>query len=313
MRITFSGISNRVNSKAGLENIQSGEILSVKITKNKQGSVKAILNGKNLSITGRILDLKNGDLVKVKTEWVGKKLYLHRLDSSNAIKNILSESGIKPEPNSILLFEAIKRAELPLKSDLVKELKRILRKSSKLSPEQARTAAEAIKKGLSPDEYIASFEHKEPQDRQNKEETLLFNSLSGDDYLWFIVPYNFSIAEQNGSVSGSLRIKKNIASKKIETVVIEASAGTASNKGRYFFLIDKYQSNEKVLRIFTEGNLSKSEMREIKKRLPEILGNLPVKIDDNINENCFDEKSAGFLFDGYSYDESVSSGFEEVV
>ena len=216
MRTAFPVINNRTAFKAGLNRIQSGDILSVKIIKNSNGLIKASVNGKIFNLRGGA-DLKSGQILKVRAAWSAETLMLERIDSESSIKSLLTQTGLKTDAAALLLFETAKRAGLPLKGSYLNELKRFLRKNRKFNSEEARTAVESIKKGLSAENIIHAITSRDFSDREDREKTILFNSLKKDDELWFVVPYNFKLQHDETGVCGSLRIKKNLSTGKIET------------------------------------------------------------------------------------------------
>ena len=71
MRTAFTGISNNFLIKAGLKDVRSGDILSVKILENKNGLIKATVGGKIISLKGG-KDLTPGILIRVRARWNGK-------------------------------------------------------------------------------------------------------------------------------------------------------------------------------------------------------------------------------------------------
>lgn len=305
MRTSVTGVSNNVLLKAGLDRIQSGDILTLKIIENSKGLTKVLLKGKTIYINS-MKDLIPGKTIKVRAQWSGKTLYLHRLELLK-IDNPFTEAGLKNNPASMLLLEAARRAGLSIRENNIKILKKLLRTDRKLNKETARFAAEAVKKGLSPDNLIALITaNYDFSDGKDEEKTKLFNQLSSDNELWFIVPYKLRIEEYE--LKGSLRIKKNLLTKQIETVVIESII----EEEKIYFLIRNYNKVNTELKILTEGKLKPKIRKKIKENLNEIQGNLSLKIDDNIIEECFVTEK-GLNFDGFSLIYNNYSGFEAIV
>ncbi len=303
MRIALQGISNKVIQKAGLAEIRSGDILLIKIIENKKGLIKASLSGKLIQLKGSA-ELKPGQNLKVRAMWSGKGniLYLNKADAQAAFSKKITDLGIKPDLISTSLFEAARRAGLPLKDDNIRLIKRLLRLKSKLSREEARVAVECLKKGLSAEEITGIINNQFNHDRRKEEKTLLFNSLMCQNELWFIIPYSFSSEEL--VLEGSIRIKKNTKTRVIETVVLE----TSFKNGRLYFIIENYGKDNRRLKLAADRMLNNNEKHEIKRLLPEILGNLSLKFDDNIIDDCFKNSHENILFDGFStYKRSANS------
>ena len=220
---------------------------------------------------------------------------------------MIAESGVKFDSTSAVLFEAARRAGLSLTEDNLKILKRLLRNKTKLKSEEARIAVEAIKKGINPEEIIGLTEGDNKSDQKKQKKNILFNQLKDGNELWFIVPYSFNI--ENKVLEGSIRIKKNTDTSKINTVVIES----CYKQGKLFFLIDNYSSSRRTIKILYGENLPEKVKTEIKSTLPEILGNLSMKIDDNIIENCFKKAEKESVFDGFSLSVGNAAGIEALV
>lgn len=306
MRTTFPVVTNTILSKAGLDSVRSGEILSVKITENNKGLIKAVIKGKVIILKGSA-DLRVGKTIKVRAQWSGKTLLLNRVDDKNGIKNIISESGIKNNNLSMLLFEAARRSGLSLKDENLSLLKKLLKQKKELNREEARTAVESIKKGLSAEEMTAVAGSANSEDRKEREKNLLFNHLKDGEELWFIIPYNFTADER--SLEGTMRIRKNVVMHEIITVVLEVKL----EEGRLFFLIDDYNTKKQKIRFITDGKITAKTKKIIIKRLPQFLGNMRQKIDDNVIKGCLNEQTESLVFDGYSLTESTLKGIEEVV
>ena len=85
MRTTLLGVNNKIISKAGLEQIRSGDIITVKILDNKKGLIKASIKGKILLLKGDP-SLKTGDRIRVHAQWSGKTLYLNKLSDKKNYK-----------------------------------------------------------------------------------------------------------------------------------------------------------------------------------------------------------------------------------
>ena len=305
MRTVFSGVSSNILNKAGLGKIQSGNILTVKIIENKNGLIKAAVKGRILFIKGDS-GLKIGNVYRVRAQWSGKTLQLQMLENN---ENPFKSFGMQTEgPNPDLIFAAARRAGLHLKDSNINLLKRLIRRRDTLTDEKARFASEAVKKGLSPEEMVAVIASGDGEQKSRDEKTKLFNHLTDDNELWFIVPYNFTPDGETG-LSGSLRIKKDLISRKIMLVVLE----TLIDGQRLFFMIDWAAQKNRSVRLFTEGDLSPDKKIKITERLPEILSNLSLNFDDNIIESCFQNNSDGGLFDGFSFSDLPSDGIEEIV
>lgn len=305
MRTTFSVVSNNFLYKTGLDKIRSGDILSLKIIENKNGIIKAAIKGGLLTLKGSKL-LTPDTILRVRAEWNGKTLLLSRIDKESSIKQLFNTYSIKDDFYSISLFEAVKRSGAHLRDENIRLFKRLLRNKKELNKEEARTAAEVVKKGLSADGMIDITGAYSKNNEENRDKTLLFNHLHENDELWFIVPYSFSAETK---LDGNIRIRKNIKSKDILSVVIDVRA----SDGRYFFLIENYSSKNRKLKVFAEGHITSGQKKQIKKLLPEILGNLSIKYDDNIKENCFGINGESTVFDGFSEVRPSLSGVEEVI
>lgn|GEM_PF-5197203 len=305
MRTAFLGVSNTILNKAGLDGLRSGDIITVKIIENNNGLIKASIMGRSILLKGPA-NLQIGQIYRVKTQWTGKTLLLNLIHNKNNASDIFGAPG-QTDLGFSMLYSAAKRAALHLKNENVELLKRLLRKKGPLNEEKARLAAEAVKKGLAPEELISIIEHRSGEDRGSQEKTLLFNHLKDGNELWFIIPYSFGI--DGTQLSGSLRIKKNTDSGKLTTAVIE----TEIDSSRLFFMISDFNSEKRRLKVFSEQPLDNSVKNKIKSGLPEILGNLSMKFDDNIIENCFRNQSLEMDFDGFSCEETSADGIEEVV
>ncbi|MDC7225831.1 MAG: hypothetical protein PQJ61_03590 [Spirochaetales bacterium] len=301
-------------------NIRSGDILTVKIIENNNGLIKASLLGKTMLLKGPD-NLQVDSVHRVKALWNTEILQLNLLDSKSRVSELFDMSAsLKGASDHFasMLFAAAKRAGLHLKDENVNILKRLIRKKTNLDVEKSRIASEAVKKGLSPDELLMIFEgtDSESENRQNKEKTLLFNHLKSNDELWFVVPYNFSggfseteSSDQDLSLNGSIRIRKEMKTGKISLAVIE----TRIENKRIYFMIKDFNNKHAAMKIFSDGILDKSTKKAIREELPKILGNLPIKFDDNIIEDCFEDRADGSGFDGFSYSDFSAEGVEEIV
>lgn len=302
-----TGTGNNFLNKAGLKSIQSGEILSVKILENKGSLAKVSLKGMIVMLRTEDV-LAPGATIKVRAQWSGKTLYLNKPENNSA-DIFFKAAGIENNLSAHLLIDTAARAGLSIKENTIKLIKKLLRRRGckDLDKETARLAVEAIKKGLSPENILgAAGLSGRDDDTADHEKTILFNQLKSGDELWYIVPYKFSV--ENTEIKGSLRIKKNLTTDKIDTTVIEAGL----RENRLFFLIKNYGKKNMELKIFSEKKLNSTIKRKIKKNLAEIQGNLKLKIDDNITEECF-STDKDYFFDGFSMFSSESSGFETIV
>ena len=306
MRAVLTGINQTVLNKAGLDKLPSGRILSVKIIENNKGLIKASIAGRLIQLKGSV-NLKPGNLYRVRTEWIGKTLNLRIIDKSGEILEMF-KTGNSENPESLILFEAAKRAGMHLKDENIRLLKRLLRKKTGLTDEKARLVAEAVKKGISPEEMIGIIDGSSVDSRERREKTLLFNHLSSDNELWFIIPYNMTV-EGGEELCGSLRLRKSLDNGKINLVVIETRL---DDTGRLFFLINWNSGKNTTVRMFSDCRLPNQMKKEVKERLPEILSNLSLKFDDNIIENCFQDESCEGLFDGFSFSGTIAGGVEEM-
>ncbi len=308
MRAGFTGISNTILNTAGLDRIRTGDILTVKILENKNGLIKAVIKGKTISLKGG-KDLTPGSVIRVKTEWSGKTLFLNRLETGKSLEKMLLTAGIRPENASYALFEAARRSGLHLKEENVEILKKLLKSRGSLDRKNARIAAECIKKGIEPENIIGVFGNYHDQDQRSGQKNLLFNHLKDGNELWFIVPYSFKA--EGAELTGSLRIKKNTDTGKILSFVLE----TEYKDKPLYFLIGNYQAADRTVRILFEGDLTTKEKSTIIRSLSEITCNLNLKFDDNIIENCMDsDNDSIWIFDGFSYSEhNAFSGVDEVV
>lgn len=305
MRTTFSVVNNTFLSKAGSNKIRSGDIFSIKIIDNKNGLITTRIKGNLITFKGSA-SLKLNTILKVRAAWRGNTLVLDRIEENRGLKKWISTYGIKENPAAVSLFEAVNRSGGHLQDDTLRLLKRLLRKKKEITKEESRTAAELVKKGLSPEEMLSITSVFDGHEEKNKDKALLFNHIADGDELWFIVPYSFSTDELK--LDGSIRIKKSIKSKEIQSAVIDVSV----SGNRYFFLISNFSGKNRRLMVFTDGKIGANQKKQIKKLLPEILGNLFIKIDDNIIEDCFSDCSP-YDFDGFSAIKSTLSGVEEVV
>ena len=305
MRTSLTGVNNSIIIKAGLDRIRSGDIISLKILENKNGLIKASVKGKIISFKA-LEGMMPGDLVKVKAQWSGKVLYLQRIENKQ-LQNFIRENGLSSDPATITILETARRAGLPLKTDNLRLLKKFIRKSGKGNRESIRLAVEAVKKGLSPVNLLNILQFSGDSDNENEQnKAVLFNQLNSGNELWFVFPYKFKI--ESSILEGSIRIRKNLLIKKIDSVVIE----TSMDIGKIYFLIKNYGTENSEMQILTEKKLRPFMRRKIKTGMNEIQCNLSLKIDDNIIEECFGDEN-GLNFDGFTLDYTDRKGFEAVV
>ena len=303
MRITSFGVNKNLIVKSGLDKIQSGDIFSIKIIENSNGRIKTSILGKIISVKSST-NLIAGQTVKVKAFWNGGTLVLNPVDPDNSVKTILSDLNMQQNPAVLKFFRSAVSSGLVLKDDIIKMIKRFLRNRRKLGSEEAAAAVELFKKGIFPENIInliCGGENMSPDEREDKK--FLFNHLQDENDLWFIIPFRFKL--DDNALSGSIRIKRHRANKKILKAVI--AVNVEGNK--LYFVIDRFDSELRKLYILSEGGLSRLAKSRIKNELHEILGNMSVEIDDNISENCFQDEN----FDGFSIGGDVSYGIEEIV
>lgn len=302
MRVASTDVNRNLIVKSGLGKVQSGDIFSVKIIKNSNGLIKALVRGKLIDVKSS-RNLIPGQVLKVKADWKGNTLILKQIDSAVKIKTALEGMNVKPDQASIAMFRAAGKAGLVLKDDIIKIIKRFLRGRKKLSSEEAGAAAELLKKGLYPENMIQFITGGGEPDERHEQKKLLFNHLQDRDDLWFIIPFNFM--HDGRSLDGSIRIQKRKITKKTEKAVIAVSDGD----NKYYFLIECFTSAKRKIHVLTEGSPDEALKRGIKILLPEILGNMSVEIDDNIREKCFQSEA----FDGFALNGDRSFGIEEFV
>ena len=174
-----NGVNNSLILKTGLKGVQSGEVFSVKIISNNNGLIRLALKGRLLNVKGDG-SLEPGKTVRVRAEWAGKTLVLRQLDSKSRFTNIIRGHGLKPDAGTVAMFRAAADAGLPLTRDNVRLMKRFLRSADEPDREEARTAAELIKKGLDPSRIIQVLESYDREDDQKQHESaILFQSSAG--------------------------------------------------------------------------------------------------------------------------------------
>ena len=302
MRAAFSGVNRNLIIKSGLGRVQSGDILFVKVLEAKDGLSKASIAGKIITVKSS-LALEAGKSFRVRALWQNDKLFLLPLkadaEAAGLFEGLYGSGG---EKISDAFIRKAAFSGLVIKNDVVRYLRRFLRRRKDSNPEKEGLIIELLKKGLYSESMVETLSG-EKEERDDGSSELLFNHLQDKNELWFIVPFDFKAG--GTSIPGSIRMKKNRSTGKTEKAVIEVRRPS----GKMFFSIDDFSGGSKTLRLASEEDLGPAEKQKIKTGLIEFLDNMSLKIDDNIIENCF----TGGGFDGFNFGGRSSSGVEEVV
>ncbi len=306
LNLASIGINRNLILKAGINNVKTGDFLYIKVLSHINDKARISVNGKILTVNSSLL-LKSGQTLRVKAVWNGNLLELRPAEQPAAAKMPALLNGyFKSDTEGAVVFAAMKNAGLSLKDENIKNMVKILSRLKKADPGKARIAAELLKKGFIADENAVSYiEGNSAEDNHKKNNNFheLFNSVEADDINWLILPYSLKGPER--MLKGSLKLKFRKSVKLPDTAVLEVMLDTE----RLFFVIDNPCRDNRKIEIYTsqEGRLLKKT--EIRNELEENLRNLGIKIDDNINNWCFDKG----IFDGFGPTEnSAASGFEEL-
>lgn len=212
----------------------------MKILKSDAKSTQ-ILVRKNV-LTVKKLPYANGSILNVRALWLGKKLHFSILKKT---KDSLNQAFLDTNTHKLIdkvFLSEILHSKTNLNEIQIKLLKELIKKRSDISKEELRTAIEAIKKGLNPEDFFNIFgaSFKKDNNESNREKYLLFNHLKNDNVLWYYMPIDLKISDED-FLSGSLRIKKDVSIKAITNVVIEVKIDI---ERRVFFLINDYNKKK---------------------------------------------------------------------